>query len=142
MLIEMDALEYMPDYYMNINKSCKECPYFNDCFPEINNDSVFNLHRIRFEKAKGYYDKGIKSFYDLDKYKSGFTKVQKNQIDAVVKNQSIIFDKDIIHENYMSKIIYPIHFLDFESSRYPIPRFLWNSSLRGNSFSIFYSYTT
>ena len=98
----------------------QKCKYYNECFKEekeLEDNSILTLvsaqHRYAMQKEGRLYLKDV----DIEKIEG--TKLQYAQIMADM-NQTTYVDKLALN-NWLSKIEYPITFLDFEWERFAIP---------------------
>jgi len=100
--------------------SAKDCPCLHYCYPDLPDYSVFNLSRIRTTKAQELYEAGIRAITDLPQEYSLST-AQVCQVQAARDGKPIIETKDIKKE--LSKLEYPLYFLDYETFFPAIPLF-------------------
>jgi len=96
-----------------------ECDFIGYCWRDIPEFSVFNLYRMNFDKKMEFYNQGIIDLKDVDESK--LNKTQQIQV-KTYKEKSVYIQKDKI-EKFLSKLKYPINFLDFETFMEAIPRF-------------------
>ena len=104
----------------NIGAHCfnpYDCRFFKYCTNEMKSPNVFDLYRLLDKKACEYYNKGIKYFADLDV--DELNDKQKIQVDCELNDKEVIDKKGI--KKFLSKITYPLYFLDFESIEPAIP---------------------
>jgi len=103
-----------------------ECGFKSWCFRELpDNESVFDIGwRMRMDKKEQAYKDGILSFKDaLDAHNAGKLKLTKNQLQQVefaVNDMEPIIEKSGIND-FLSKVRYPLYFLDFETFMPAIP---------------------
>ena len=97
-----------------------ECPYFNYCSRNIDNNNVFKLRGMSNNKKFELYSKGIVSYNDL--LKSDINKKYIQQIEFELYNKKDYINKDKIKE-FLSNLSYPLYFLDFETFQQSIPLF-------------------
>ena len=103
----------------------QRCPDFTQFNPDIPiNNSILDINNIRKPKIDKILAKGIVKIMDfdlnnLDDFK--FSPKQINQIEALHK-QATVIDKGGI-QSCLSKLKYPLHFLDYEAINYAIPQF-------------------
>ncbi len=112
-----------------------ECPMFDykdilrseygnylidEFYDSLPSDSVFELYGIHVKKAIELLDEGKVLITDLPEDFS-FSKLQKIQRDCVVNKKVHVQKQDI--EAFLSSLVYPIYYLDFETMMPPIPLF-------------------
>ena len=116
---KINKLSYLPT---NIEYCYNECEFRDYCFKDISSDSILNLSNSN--KKYNYYNNGIKTFTDMlnSKLFDDLSLMNKRQILYSCKNLDTYIDK-ILLEDFLSKIKYPIYFLDFESISEEIPPF-------------------
>lgn len=97
-----------------------ECPIKNYCWHDVPEKSIFTIPRLDKKKEQDLISKGILS---ISKVPANYplSENQKKYIGTVINDKSEI-DEDAIRKE-LSKIKYPIYFLDFESCNPAIPRF-------------------
>ena len=78
------------------------------------------MYRIG-KKAFEYYENNIITLEDVIRYGFSLKGIQKLQLEAHAKNESIIEKQEI--EKFISRLKYPLYFLDFESYQEAIPSF-------------------
>ncbi|MEM4336505.1 MAG: DUF2779 domain-containing protein [Candidatus Woesearchaeota archaeon] len=103
-----------------LKKECKKpytCPLQEQCWnlPEGN---VFELYNARGKEFE-LYEQGIISLKDIPDY------YKLNEKQLIQKKGKLHIDKQNI-KNFLSKLKYPVHYLDFETFGSPIP--LYNNS--------------
>lgn len=132
-------MEY-PDVQVNIEKarkllqddqepdikfsmSCKKpynCTFWQYCSRNLPKPSVFDLYRIRFDKALSHYDNGIVTFEDVRPFK--LTDTQQLQVESELTGNEYV-DKKGIRSFLDGNIRYPLYFLDFETMQDVIPQY-------------------
>ena len=116
---QVEALDEMP--------SCdgctcvpKDCPCHQYCYPDLPDYSIFNLYRVKGEKARELYRSGIRNLLDLPlDYKA--TTAQACQLQVARTREPIIEAENIRAE--LSNVTYPVTFLDYETFFPAIPLF-------------------
>ncbi len=98
-----------------------ECPYWDHCAAHLPTPSVFDLYDTNFKQKMVFYDAGIVSFEDLEKLPE-LGKIQQLQVLHQLHNLPDHIDRPAIQE-FLSRLSYPLYFLDFESMQEPIPQF-------------------
>lgn len=97
-----------------------DCDFINFCWKNIPDVSIFDLIRLNKNKKFVLYQEGIIDFKALPAdYK--LSDSQKMQVDCYLKQKTYINKNEINH--FVSKIAYPVYFMDFESFQSPFPRF-------------------
>ena len=99
-----------------------KCSLKDHCWPDNINkkNSVFKLFNMRSKKKFYLYSQGIDTFEKI-KDLENFSKIQQVQVNSTINNSEFT-DKEII-KNFISKVSYPISFLDFETYSEPIPKY-------------------
>lgn len=108
---------------IEIGKQCKKpylCGFFDYCRGELPENSVFELYRLPFAKKLELFKEGKLQISDLDR-EDARNMIQHIQLDTYLIGEEI--DKDGIRDFLDSQIRYPLYFLDFETSQYPVPAF-------------------
>lgn len=96
------------------------CGFFNYCRKHIPENSVFELSGMRLTKKYDLYEAGI---IKLDDLTTDFKMSKNNQVQLeVYKSGEPIIDKKAI-KNFLSDLMYPIYFMDFESFQPAVPLF-------------------
>ena len=106
-----------------IGKQCKKpylCGFFDYCRGELPENSVFELYRLSFAKKLELFKERKLQISDLDR-EDARNMIQHIQLDTYLIGEEI--DKDGIRDFLDSQIRYPLYFLDFETSQYPVPAF-------------------
>ena len=118
---KMLSLEDHPD--IQIGKHCSSpygCPFADHCWSWIPEHSIFNIPGLRWPtKQKLLKEKQV----EIDKLPKDFPLNEKQQRyrDSLKKGKAII-DWNAIKDE-LSKLEYPLYFLDFETDNPAIPRF-------------------
>ena len=108
---------------IEIGKQCKkpyQCGFFEYCRGELPESSVFELYRLPFAKKLELFKEGKVTISQLDR-EDAHNMIQHIQLDTYLIGEEI--DKDGIRDFLDSQIRYPLYFLDFETSQYPVPAF-------------------
>jgi hypothetical protein len=111
-----------PDIDLSIN--CKEpysCGFWEYCSKQkLPSPSVFDIRGLSFKKKVAFYRDGDKSFEDVRARSDIKNRKQLQQIDYQLENKGTYVDKVNI-SLFLSKLSYPLYFLDFESMQTVIP---------------------
>ena len=93
-----------------------ECPLKDECWSSLPDDNIFDLYSGG-KKCFDLYEKGIESIADIpDDYK-----LSSNQsIQKECSSGKVHIEKSKIKE-FLSTLIYPLHYLDFETYSTTIP---------------------
>ena len=94
-----------------LSKSCGSCEYFNECFNNLNDDSI--MHLVSSKYKYDMYSDGIMSLKDADLFRIDGTSLQYAQIMAS-KNNGLFVDKPRLKEFMNSFNSSVISFIDFE----------------------------
>lgn len=107
----------------NIGMHCSspyDCPMTNSCWSFLPENSIMTLSRGKAKALELYQNNRIIHFKDLPA-DFELTKNQKIQTDAVVENKEYIDTKKL--NEFISKLEYPIYFMDFEAFNTAIPMY-------------------
>jgi len=98
----------------------KDCPCIELCHPNLPEYSIYDIAMANEKTKEKLKENGI---LDIREVPSDFklSTKQRKQID-VAKKGSIYANKQMI-ENDLNKLCYPIHFLDYETYSWAIPRY-------------------
>lgn len=118
MLMEQHDQNHEPDH--DINPNCKDCEFWQHCSKNLPAYSVFNLYRMNFKSAVKYYEEGMVDFSQMQNATKLNSK-QQTQIDCTLNNKDYINKEGI--KTFLSKLKYPIYFLDFETEQFAIPKY-------------------
>jgi hypothetical protein len=109
---------------IDLSKACKkpyDCPFFEYCTRNLPSPNVFDIGwSMHFSKKLEMYKRGHITFDDVID-KEILNDKATVQVRTYVKDDPPIIDKEAIKE-LMSKLRYPLYFLDFESYQDAIPR--------------------
>lgn len=108
---------------IEIGKQCKKpylCGFFEYCRGELPENSIFELYRLPFAKKLELFKEGKVTISQLDR-EDARNMIQQIQLDTYLIGEEI--DKAGIRDFLDTKIHYPLYFLDFETSQYPVPAF-------------------
>ena len=95
------------------------CAYFEHCTRNLPKKNVFSISKMSTNKKIELYNKGIYSYEDL--LKEDLSWRYHQQVETDLNNETIIKKEEI--REFMSKLTYPIYFLDFETYMAPIPEY-------------------
>ena len=109
----------------NIDISCNcnspyKCGFWKYCSKHLPKPSVFDLYRLNFSKKIEYYNRGIKSFDDLEKTGWFLGDIRNRQIEYALHDKGVYVDKENI-KKFLDTLSYPLYFLDFETQQPIIP---------------------
>jgi hypothetical protein len=96
-----------------------ECPLHGECWAFLPYDSVFTLYRIG-KQAHALLEKGIASIAELPA-ELPLTREQQIQRDCVIHGTLHAEPKAI--RSFLRRLVYPVHYLDFETFGTAIPLF-------------------
>ncbi len=108
---------------VRILSQCKkpyECSFLKYCLRDLKPNSIYKLKGVRSKKLNDLIDLGVKYIKDIPEA-FDLSVPQQNQL-IVNKSDSPIIDKEMI-EATLSKLSYPLYFLDYESYSSAIPLF-------------------
>ena len=108
---------------IDLSNSCHKpyaCPFFRYCTRDLTKPNVFNIGwRVSFSKKLDMYHKGITSYKELLD-NGGFNEKANVQMKSYLYDSPPKINKGKIKE-FLSKLSYPLYFLDFESYQESIP---------------------
>lgn len=102
-----------------LSHTCDDCEFKSNCFP-VEKDHILNLRGISYKEKQKWMNQGILKFENIVDH-SLLSKEQKIQIDAC-SQEKVFLDKEGLKQ-FLSKIKYPLYFLDFEATQFVIPKF-------------------
>jgi Domain of unknown function(DUF2779) len=114
------ASKTIPD--IRLGKQCSDpfdCDFKGHCWKDIPEYSVFDIQNMRGKQYE-LYDLGITELKDIPKG-FGLNDKQQLEVNSYLNNTDHI-DKSAISE-FLSKVNYPLYFLDFETYQPAIPEF-------------------
>ncbi|MGH7799866.1 MAG: DUF2779 domain-containing protein [Thermodesulfobacteriota bacterium] len=97
------------------------CPFKEYCWQNVGNRTVFNIPKLDYNKKIELRESGIILLEQLPN-DYPLTDVQRKYINWIVNGQTEIDHVGI--RKKLSKLEYPLHFLDFETDSSAIPRLL------------------
>jgi hypothetical protein len=97
-----------------------DCDFIGHCWKDVPEYSIFNLANIRKTKAEELYHSGFTLITDLP-YDYKLTESQNRQVQCERDGSVIINKKELRY--FINELIYPISFLDFETTQMGIPQF-------------------
>ena len=92
-----------------------ECAFKNYCFKDVPKPSVLDLYKMKWADRWNLYNSGKILFKDLNKGEYGDSSIGQLQVEGMP-----YIDKDGI-KSFLSKVNYPLYFLDFETMMFAIP---------------------
>ena len=95
------------------------CAFFEYCTQGIPKPNVFDLYRMNFQKKCELYNAGKISFADLVNEK--LSEVQQLQVATYLNDTQLVTPEEI--RVFLTKLSYPLYFLDFETMQYAVPEF-------------------
>ena len=108
---------------VDISELCAKgyaCGYWKYCTRHLPKPSVFDVYKMQYAKKLAYYRSGIVSFEDLRSSGEITDSIRVRQIEHALEDRGTYADKEGIKE-FLSKLYYPLYFLDFESMQPVIP---------------------
>jgi len=125
LLLEQAKAVYACDHEpaVDIGLHCRSpypCDFWAHCTRHLPTPSVFDLYRLGFEKALGYYQKGLISFDKLLADGGIKNQKQRRQMEHALTDQPPAIDKKAIAA-FLKTLSYPLYFLDFETSQDAVP---------------------
>ena len=124
-LITMNEIcncENEPNIDLSINcREPYECAYWEYCSRHLPKPNVFDVYKMSFGKKVEAYQNGYFEFVDV-RQAVKLNKIQKRQLDFVLKNIDEHIDKDGI-KSFLDTLTFPLYFLDFETMQLTIPEY-------------------
>ena len=108
-----------------IGRQCKspyECGYLAWCWRHLPNPNVFDLCRIRMDKALKLISQGVVSLKDATGKGMVTNQRQKAQVACEVQDVEFKIDAPKVKE-FLDTLTFPLYFLDFETMQPAIPPF-------------------
>lgn len=98
----------------------KDCPCINLCHPILPEYSIYDIAMASDNTKKKLKEDGILDIKDVpENFK--LSAKQKKQVE-VAKQEKIYADKEMIKKD-LNELCYPIHFLDYETYSWAVPRY-------------------
>lgn len=108
---------------IDIGPQCSDpytCSFWGHCWKHIPEYSVFNISRLSSNKQFELYKQGIFKIVDIpDSFP--LTEAQRLQVECEKENKTKIDKKAL--KSFLSAIVYPVAFMDFETFMPAIPLF-------------------
>ncbi|MDO4503064.1 MAG: DUF2779 domain-containing protein [Coriobacteriia bacterium] len=100
-----------------------ECGYKNWCWRDVPPQSVFELNRLRKQKAFDLYHDGVVTLKQLAE-ESGIslTERQQVQVDCAAQGLDAVIDRHAVAD-FLAGMEFPLYFLDFETFQPAVPPF-------------------
>jgi hypothetical protein len=100
-----------------------ECPFKAHCWKEVPEGSVFELAKLRTEKALEFYRRGIRLVAEIPEEET-LTESQRRQV-AAAKSGQPFYDREALR-GFLEGLGYPLYYLDFETVNPALP--LWDGN--------------
>jgi predicted RecB family nuclease len=115
-----DALASAEPPHVSLERRCRDCEFLASCWPDLPSPSVLDLYQGRggWKNVEALLRKGVHDIAHLPP-DTDLTDFQRRQVDAVCTGFSSI-DRHV-GDRLRRALRRPIHFLDFEAARFPIP---------------------
>jgi hypothetical protein len=97
------------------------CPLKSYCWRNVPEMSIFTIPRLSEAKITDLVRRGILSVYDVP-HTYPLSPLQRHYVDRVISGKAQI-DKPRIRKR-LAGLVYPIHFLDFETISFAVPRYV------------------
>ena len=105
---------------MELAEACKDCELFSWCGRDLPTPNVFDLYRLQKKKMIEYYRQGLVSYEQLEEAGVIKNATQLRQMDFALRDRGIHVEKEPLRE-FLSKLTYPLYFLDFETMMPAVP---------------------
>lgn len=115
-----DVLQSSKPPAARLERQCKSCDYLDKCWPDLPTQSVFTLPRLHWRNVDALLEKGLMALDEVET--SDRLKPMHHAYIGAVRNQEAHVDRQTIH-SMLSELRHPIHFLDFETIDYAIPKY-------------------
>lgn len=102
-----------------LTRTCRNCPYFQGCWPDLPEHNIFHLPRLHYRKTEKAIAEGQFSLDDIDP--EILNEKQLLYLESY-KKQEPILDK-LRLKGYLEELTYPVYYLDFETLNPRIPLF-------------------
>jgi len=99
-----------------------ECPYWDECKKGIPEDSVFEIKKMSIDKKIGYYYDGVRTMKDLLGIKDLTARFEQQARLQVEKSNKTEVKMNLLML-FLSKLVFPITSLDFETIFDALPLF-------------------
>ena len=114
------VLECGEEPEMELAEACKDCELFSWCGRDLPTPNVFDLYRLQKKKMIEYYRQGLVSYEQLEEAGVIKNATQLRQMDFALRDRGIHVEKEPLRE-FLSKLTYPLYFLDFETMMPAVP---------------------
>ncbi|MCR5611610.1 MAG: DUF2779 domain-containing protein [Clostridiales bacterium] len=111
---------------IDLSEACSHpyaCAYWEYCTRNLPKPNVFDLYRMDFETKIRYYLAGAVSFREVWDFNTVTNRKQIMQMDCALHDRGDYIDREGIRD-FLSKLSYPLYFLDFETVQYAVPRYV------------------
>jgi CRISPR/Cas system-associated exonuclease Cas4 (RecB family)/bacterioferritin (cytochrome b1) len=115
---DMKSIHQKPDF-LPISY-CNQCGFKSYCYRNLQDDSLVNLYR--YLNKTSAYESGLRTLRDVYEYDHRLSPIQKRQIEYHYQDKETYIDKQDLTQ-WLSQLVYPLYFLDFETLDHPIPPF-------------------
>ena len=100
------------------------CGFWDYCKKNIPSPSVFNIYGMRFKQKIGLYRQNIITYEDLYKNNCCINNpIRQRQLEFYLQDKGTYIEKENIQE-YLKQLSYPLYFLDFETMKSVIPKYI------------------
>ncbi len=110
----------------DLSHGCQDpysCAFWDYCTAQLPKPSVFDLYTLTFAKKLDFYESGSITYAQLKDNKDVMkNKIRSLQVTHQLSSLGTHIDKDGIR-SFLSKLSYPLYFLDFETMMPAIPMF-------------------
>jgi CRISPR/Cas system-associated exonuclease Cas4 (RecB family) len=99
---------------------CNQCGFKSYCFRNLKDDSL--VHLYRYLKKTSAYERGLRTLQDVYDNDHQLSTIQQRQIEYHYQDKETHINKQELRQ-WLSSLVYPLYFLDFETLDHPIPPF-------------------
>lgn len=97
-----------------------DCAYYQHCWKDVPEQSVFNVRKLNKYKKFELYHKGIVTFADIIRERPRLNKNQWQQVETAYYHKPDSIDREAIGR-FLKTLSYPIYHLDFETFQLAVP---------------------
>ncbi len=111
---------------IDLSEACHhpyDCSYWEYCTRGLPKPNVFDLYSMGFSTKIRYYLAGAVSYREVWDHNTVTNRKQIMQMDFALNDRGDYIDREGIRE-FISKLSYPLYFLDFETVSYRVPRYV------------------
>jgi predicted RecB family nuclease len=106
----------------SLEPRCRDCDLRSACWPDLPSPCVLDLYQGRggWRNVRVLLERGVTDLGDIPA-DANLTQLQRRQLDAMRSGTSVVDGK--ARDDLRRVARHPLHFVDFEAARFPIPEF-------------------